>query len=891
MNFIKQTPLIIQLELNGKVLCEVSTDDLKSEITIGRSEQCAWRIPSDDRSASGVHARIFRNGKRVMIEDLKSRNGIYFMGSKIQKRKLAAGDVYGIGDCKLTVEHDLRSQKKGASQEKYHKLEQLTGENRGKVYILKDDYIQIGAAPECFIVLNDSLVSKLHAVLENHSDDTCWVKDMGSRNGTKVNGTPLNEENAQTGRMLKDGDIISIAYLDFRFWDKTVVHIRSHLFLKIGVVAATLAIVLGGYFAFQVISPSAKSIRLSAEKRAATGDFAGAKELLVSATTARGADTDASQRLDLVRKLAIWQETFESWEKIQSLLSGTPGAGDLYEANDLFGLIMSADRERWQWNVSTASVEMKKAQETHALLSTLLGIEDRISHADEDIAYISENRFKLKDALEACRKNPQPYQTAIQTEAADLLGEMEFQIAENEEIQSVISACSDAGKLDQTISSLEKIQEKAAERIGQRKKEGKAYSQSADTLCKKLLAVLRELQKSRIVLDQNCLAAAQFEFGKIEGDLHLPSAEDCILSPNLSICRLELDQDNQRLKQIAIQLLNFQTFFNDNGFAPGHKSPLLTLIFDQDAWETKILACDCLKLTQPSYTEKTARSEYDRVLGVYAFWEYLRSIGGDFDTTVFEDRFKPDLFRAKEIFSHLDTFLLFCDPLEKSSLRKVMKRLVAENEGKSVLTEHIKVAKTILSKRDTLIDRMYENYQENSDFRDGIIAGGVALCLLPENWSDFKPEELGNGISDSLKKLRAKLSALNEQGLDTTPEQRLENERKMLEIGIPGDAFLKQPWSDHVTADAAPAPETSEKTEKSEKTKKAEKAEKSEKTKKAEKAEKSEKTEKAEKSEKSEKAEKSEKTKKAEKADEDDEDVYDELDGVDVDEDEEEEED
>ena len=797
-NLIKQSPLLIQLEFDGKTIYEISSDDLKSEIVIGRSERCTWRIPPEDRGASGVHARIFRNGKKIMIEDTKSRNGVYFMGSKIQKRKLVAGDVYGIGDSKLVVEHDFRSQKNNAPQEKYHKLEQLTGQDRGKIYILKDDYIKIGAAPECFIVLNDSLVSKLHAVLENHSDDTCWVKDMGSRNGTKVNGTLLNEENAQTGRMLKDGDVISIAYLDFRFWDKTVVHIRSHLFLKIGVVAATLAIVLGGYFAFQVISPSAKSIRLSAEKRAAAGDFAAAKDLLVSATTARGADSDAQQRLDLVRKLGVWQETSESWARIQELLSGNPGTGDLYEANDLFGLITSADRERWQWNVSTAAVEMKKAQETHMLLSTLLGIEDRIGHADEDIAYIAENRPRLKDALEACRKNPQPYQTAIQVEAADLLGEMDFQISENDEIQSVISECATADKLGQTIASLEKIRDRASERIEQRKKDGKAYAQCADSLCKKLLSVLRELQNSRTLLDENCLAAAQFEFGKVQEDLHLPSAEDCILAPNLSICRLEIEQDNQRLKQIAIQLLNFQTFFKDNELSPGQKSPLLAVIFDQDVWETEILTCDCLKLPQPSYTEKTARSEYDKVLGVYAFWEFLRSIGGDFDTTVFEDRFKPDLFRAKEIFGHLDTFLVFCDPLEKSSLRKVMKRLVAENGGKSVLTDHIAVAKSILAKRDTLIDRMYECYQENSDFRDGIIAGGVALCLVPESWTDFKPEELGNDVGSSLKKLRAKLAQLNEQNLETTPEQRLENEKKILELGMPGDAFLKQPWSDHV---------------------------------------------------------------------------------------------
>ena len=114
--------------------------------------------------------------------------------------------------------------------------------------------------------------------------------------------------------------------------------------------------------------------------------------------------------------------------------------------------------------------------------------------------------------------------------------------------------------------------------------------------------------------------------------------------------------------------------------------------------------------------------------------------------------------------------------------------------------------------------------------RDGIIAGGAALCLLPENWTDFTPDELGKGVSASLKKLRAKLSTLNEQGLDTTPEKRLANEKKMLEIGIPGDAFLKQPWSDNVTATSISKPKSSsgkdEKAEKSEKSTKSEKSKK-----------------------------------------------------------------
>jgi len=796
---MKKSSLIIHLELNGTVIREIKSSDLNGEITIGRSEQCTWRIPSQDRSASSVHAKLFLKGKKCFIQDLKSRNGIYYMGSKIQERRLAAGDVYSIGDCKLMVEQFIGDAGHKKSQEQYHKLEQLTGQNRGKIYLLKNSCIKIGAASECDIVLDDSLVSKHHATLENHSDDTCWVKDMKSKNGTKVNGTPLTEENAETGRMLKDGDIISIAYLDFRFWDKTVVHIRSHLFLKTGIIAATLAIVLGGYFAFQTISPSAKSIRLAAERRAANGDFAGAKELLVTATTARGADSDASQRLDLSRKLDIWQKTFETWNTIQSLLSGNPGLGDFYDANDLFGLITSSDRERWQWNVSNASVEMKKAQETQALLSDVLAVQDIMTQSEGDASALVRIHSKLKESLETCRKNPQPYQTALHSEALDLLDETEKQIAESREIQTIMAECSAAARIDRTISDLEKLRSKSLERMEARRENGQAHSAGTDILCKKLLAVLSELRDSNRILDANYLNVAQFEFGKFEEDLHLPSNEDCILSPNLSVCRLEIEQDNQRLKLISTQLKNFQTLFRDNSIAPDMESTLLEIVFDDEIWE-KVLACDCLEKPQPSYSEKTARSEYDKILGVYVFWEFLRSVGGDFDTTIFEERFKPTLFVAKDIFNQLEIFTAFCAPLQQSSYFNAMKRLLAEEDSKNVLTEYLKRAKHILRERDALIEDMYAEFQESSDTRDGIIAGGIALCLVPDNWTEFKSDDLAKDIGTSLKALRTKLSSLNEQGLETTPEQRLENEKKILRVGIPGDAFLKQPWADQIPA-------------------------------------------------------------------------------------------
>ena len=791
----KKSSYLFRLELNGAVIRECSSDDIANEITIGRSDRCDWVIPAEDRGASGVHAKICRKGKHFFIQDQKSRNGIYFMGAKIQERKVAVGDLYSIGDCKLTVEYQESTRRDTASAELYHKIEQLSGKDRGKIYRLTEDNIKIGSSPGCAIVLEDSLVSHLHAVLENHSDGSCWIKDMGSRNGTKVNNTMLSEENAATGRMLKDGDIISIAYIDFRFWDKSVVHVRSHLFLKVAVVVATLAIVLGGYFAFQTISPSAKRLRLKAEACAAQEDFKTARELLKTALSARGADDDAAQRMDLLRKLEIWQETLESWRRIRKMLDGKPDDGDLYDANDLFAKLASSDRERWQWNVAQASVEMKKAMETQALLSALLSTEDRMKHADADISYIKTSRAKLAEALAACRKDPQSYQQALMTRANDLVREMEQQIADFDAVQKIMDGCSAAARIDATIAGLEKQQSDSEARSAARRKAGKASSRSTAILCRKLLLTLRDLQASRKIYDRNCEKVAEFKFSDFEQNLNLPPVESCIISPNLSRCRLEMEVRNRQLEMAARQLKNFSEFFKINSIAPGMKSPLLTLVFDRAVWE-RVLDFDCLKLAQPSYAEKKARSDYDRMLGVYAFWEYLRSVGGDFDTTIFEERFKPELFRSREVFSNLETFLAFCEPREKAPLHDTMKRLVTEKQSDSVLTAHIAVARGILRRRDEVVKRMYEIHQESPDVRRGIVAGGIAYYLAPDGWSGFKPEKLAASLTAAMRKLRKQLADINESSQEATPEQVIANEKKILEIGIPGDSFLKQPWSD-----------------------------------------------------------------------------------------------
>jgi hypothetical protein len=66
-----------------------------------------------------------------------------------------------------------------------------------------DEPVSLGRASDCSIVLADPTVSKRHAELRREGTDVVVV-DLGSTNGTKVNGAGVRE------RALRDGDEIHI---------------------------------------------------------------------------------------------------------------------------------------------------------------------------------------------------------------------------------------------------------------------------------------------------------------------------------------------------------------------------------------------------------------------------------------------------------------------------------------------------------------------------------------------------------------------------------------------------------------------------------------------------------------------------------------------------------
>jgi hypothetical protein len=78
------------------------TVDVDEELTLGRAAGCG--ITVDDGHVSPLHARLFRAGGHLVVEDLGSTNGTYVNRERVEAPvALGAGDHLQVGDTILEL--------------------------------------------------------------------------------------------------------------------------------------------------------------------------------------------------------------------------------------------------------------------------------------------------------------------------------------------------------------------------------------------------------------------------------------------------------------------------------------------------------------------------------------------------------------------------------------------------------------------------------------------------------------------------------------------------------------------------------------------------------------------------------------------------------------------
>ena len=85
----------------------------------------------------------------------------------------------------------------------------------GKMYRV-ENRIVLGRSPRCDVQIEESGVSRQHAALECIGDGTVQIVDLGSRNGTFVNGERVSRRTLQDGDKIQIGDttILKLSYQD-----------------------------------------------------------------------------------------------------------------------------------------------------------------------------------------------------------------------------------------------------------------------------------------------------------------------------------------------------------------------------------------------------------------------------------------------------------------------------------------------------------------------------------------------------------------------------------------------------------------------------------------------------------------------------------------------------
>ncbi|HJL18582.1 MAG TPA: FHA domain-containing protein [Sandaracinaceae bacterium LLY-WYZ-13_1] len=120
------------------------------------------------------------------------------------------------------------------------KLVSLVGEEAGRSYEVGAQAVAIGREPACAVLLDEPSVSRRHARLTRLENGAVYLEDLGSRNGTFVNGARIDRP-----RTLSVGDRIrfgSRATLLFTFDDPLEAELRERQKMEaIGRMAAGIA--------------------------------------------------------------------------------------------------------------------------------------------------------------------------------------------------------------------------------------------------------------------------------------------------------------------------------------------------------------------------------------------------------------------------------------------------------------------------------------------------------------------------------------------------------------------------------------------------------------------------------------------------------------------------
>jgi pSer/pThr/pTyr-binding forkhead associated (FHA) protein len=163
-------------------------------VTIGRDPGNDMVL--SDAKVSDFHAQIDSDAQGLYIVDLLSASGTFVNEHRVvDRQQLRAWDVIRVGTT------DLEINDPGTCRPDSWVLRIESDLLASQFYTLQQTTL-VGRDPDCDLTIDGHLLSRQHAQLQIEGDHL-RVKDLGSRNGTYLNGQKIEEAIAHPGDELK----------------------------------------------------------------------------------------------------------------------------------------------------------------------------------------------------------------------------------------------------------------------------------------------------------------------------------------------------------------------------------------------------------------------------------------------------------------------------------------------------------------------------------------------------------------------------------------------------------------------------------------------------------------------------------------------------------------
>jgi ABC transport system ATP-binding/permease protein len=188
--------------------------DSGTEYRIGRDP--AADIVLEDSRVSWRHAVLRADGQSWVLEDLGSTNGTYVGTERTSRVDIRSNCVVRLGNPEdgpvLRFEPQLPPEPVQAPAPAQAGIAHLPSVDRRPTYRmpLPAKVMRIGRTPDNDLVVEDLGVSRKHAELRKSQSGRYQIVDLGSHNGTFVNGARVRQAE------LNEDDIVSIGHSTFR---------------------------------------------------------------------------------------------------------------------------------------------------------------------------------------------------------------------------------------------------------------------------------------------------------------------------------------------------------------------------------------------------------------------------------------------------------------------------------------------------------------------------------------------------------------------------------------------------------------------------------------------------------------------------------------------------